>query len=72
MIETQHHICSFMAALAVCPNGAVAEVYSCEIKEWVRVDDEGLVRPALSAALAPSLGGYRLVLLSACKGGMSN
>jgi hypothetical protein len=27
----------------------VAEVYSCEIKEWVRVNDEGLVRPAPSA-----------------------
>ena len=38
-----------MAALAVCPTGAVAEVYSCEIKEWVRVNDEGLVRPAPSA-----------------------
>jgi len=22
----------------------MAEVYSCEIKEWVRVNDEGLVR----------------------------
>jgi hypothetical protein len=38
-----------MAAFAVCPTGAVAEVYSCEIKEWVRVNDEGLVRPAPSA-----------------------
>src|SRR5437016_12771239 len=38
-----------MAALAVCPTGAVAEVYSCEIREWVRVNDEGLVRPAPSA-----------------------
>src|ERR1700721_952455 len=38
-----------MATLAVCPTGAVAEVYSCEIKEWVRVNDEGLVRPAPSA-----------------------
>jgi hypothetical protein len=38
-----------MAAIAVCPTGAVAEVYSCEIKEWVRVNDEGLVRPAPSA-----------------------
>ena len=38
-----------MAALAVCPTEAVAEVYSCEIKEWVRVNDEGLVRPAPSA-----------------------
>ena len=38
-----------MAALAVCPTGAVAEIYSCEIKEWVRVNDEGLVRPAPSA-----------------------
>jgi hypothetical protein len=38
-----------MAAIAVCPIGAVAEVYSCEIKEWVRVNDEGLVRPAPSA-----------------------
>jgi hypothetical protein len=38
-----------MAALAVCPIGAVAEVYSCVIKEWVRVNDEGLVRPAPSA-----------------------
>jgi hypothetical protein len=28
----------------------MAEVYSCEIKEWVRVNDEGLVRPAPSAA----------------------
>jgi hypothetical protein len=37
------------AALAVRPTGAVAEVYSCEIKEWVRVNDEGLVRPAPSA-----------------------
>ena len=33
----------------MCPTGAVAEVYSCEIKEWVRVNDEGLVRPAPSA-----------------------
>src|ERR1700680_2402182 len=40
-----------MATLAVCPTGAVAEVYSCEIKEWVRVNDEGLVRPAPSASL---------------------
>jgi hypothetical protein len=31
------------------PTGAVAEVYSCEIKEWVRVNDEGLVRPAPNA-----------------------
>ena len=62
-----------MAALAVCPTGAVAEVYSCEIRKWMRVNDEGLVRPAPSATLASSLGGYRLVLrLSACKGGMSN
>ena len=38
-----------MAAIAVCPTGAVAEVYSCEIKEWVQVNDEGLVRPAPSA-----------------------
>ena len=38
-----------MAALAVCPSVAVAEVYSCEIKEWLRVNDEGLVRPAPSA-----------------------
>src|SRR5258707_10275858 len=38
-----------MAALAVCSTGAVAEVYSCEIREWVRVNDEGLVRPAPSA-----------------------
>src|SRR5712691_8022300 len=38
-----------MAALAVCPTGAVAEVYSCEIKEWVRVNDEGLVWPAPNA-----------------------
>ena len=38
-----------MAALAACPTGAMAEVYSCEIKEWVRVNDEGLVRPAPSA-----------------------
>jgi hypothetical protein len=37
---------AFMAALAACPTGAMAEVYSCEIKEWVRVNDEGLVRPA--------------------------
>jgi len=37
-----------MAAIAVCPIGAVAEVYSREIKEWVRVNDEGLVRPAVS------------------------
>ena len=36
---------AIMAALAVCPTGAVAEVYSCEIREWVRVNDEGLVRP---------------------------
>jgi hypothetical protein len=40
---------AIMAALAVCPTGAVAEVYSCEIREWVRVNDEGLVRPAPSA-----------------------
>jgi hypothetical protein len=40
---------AFMAALAACPTGAMAEVYSCEIKEWVRVNDEGLVRPAPSA-----------------------
>jgi hypothetical protein len=40
---------AIMAALAACPTGAVAEVYSCEIKEWVRVNDEGLVRPAPSA-----------------------
>jgi len=33
----------------VRPTGAVAEVYSCEIREWVRVNDEGLVRPAPSA-----------------------
>jgi hypothetical protein len=38
-----------MAALVVCPTGAVADVYSCEIKEWVQVNDEGLVRPAPSA-----------------------
>ena len=38
-----------MAAIAVCPTGAVAEVYSCENKEWVQVNDEGLVRPAPSA-----------------------
>ena len=38
-----------MAALAVCPTGAVAEVYSYEIKEWVRANDEGLVQPAPSA-----------------------
>jgi len=38
-----------MAALAERPTGAVAEVYSCEIKEWVRANDEGLVRPAPSA-----------------------
>ena len=38
-----------MAALVACPTGAMAEVYSCEIKEWVRVNDEGLVRPAPSA-----------------------
>ena len=38
-----------MAALASCPTGAMAEVYSCEIKEWVRVNDEGLVRPAPGA-----------------------
>jgi hypothetical protein len=38
-----------MAAIAVCPIGAAAEVYSCEIKEWVRVNDEGLVRLAPSA-----------------------
>jgi len=40
---------AIMAALAVCPTGAVAEVYSCEIKEWVRANDEGLVRPVPSA-----------------------
>ena len=34
-----------MAALAVCPTGAVAEVYSCEIREWVRVNDEDLFGP---------------------------
>src|ERR1700692_290042 len=44
-----------MAALAVCPTGAVAEVYSCEIKEWVRVNDEGLVRPAPSAPFNVSI-----------------
>jgi hypothetical protein len=33
---------AIMAALAACPTGAVAEVYSCEIREWVRVNDEGL------------------------------
>ena len=38
-----------MAALAAYPTGAMAGVYSCEIKEWVRVNDEGLVRPAPSA-----------------------
>ena len=38
-----------LAAIALCPTGAVAEVYSCEIKEWVQVNDEGLVRPAPSA-----------------------
>ena len=38
-----------MAALAACPTGAMAEVYSCEIKEWVRVNDKRLVRPARSA-----------------------
>src|SRR5712691_1985969 len=38
-----------MGALAVCRTVAVAEVYSCEIKEWARVNDEGLVRPAPSA-----------------------
>jgi hypothetical protein len=40
---------AIMAALAVCPTGALADVYSCEINEWVRVNDEGLVRPAPSA-----------------------
>jgi hypothetical protein len=40
---------AFMAALAACPTGAMAEVYLCEIKEYVRVNDEGLVRPAPSA-----------------------
>jgi hypothetical protein len=40
---------AIMAALAVCPTGAVAKVYSCEIREWVPVNDEGLVRPAPSA-----------------------
>ena len=40
---------AFMTALAACPTGAMAEVYSCEIKEWVRVNDEGLVRPAPTA-----------------------
>ena len=40
---------AIMAALAVYPTGAVAEVYSCEIREWVRVNDEGLVWPAPSA-----------------------
>jgi hypothetical protein len=48
LIETQHHICSHYGR-PCCPTGAVAEVYSCEIKEWVRVNDEGLVRPAPSA-----------------------
>ena len=38
-----------MAALAVRPTGAVAEVYSCEVKEWVQANDEGLVQPAPSA-----------------------
>ena len=38
-----------MAALAVRPTGAVAEVYSCEIKEWVRANDGGLVQPAPGA-----------------------
>jgi hypothetical protein len=38
-----------MAALAVRPTGVVAEVYSYEIKEWVRANDEGLVQPAPSA-----------------------
>jgi hypothetical protein len=36
---------AIMAALAVRPTGAVAEVYSCEIKEWVRANDEGLFSP---------------------------
>jgi len=40
---------AIMAALAVRPTGVVAEVYSCEIKEWVRANDEGLVQPAPSA-----------------------
>jgi len=40
---------AIMAALAVRPTGAVAEVYSCEIKQWVRANDEGLVQPAPSA-----------------------
>jgi len=31
------------------PDRSHGEVYSCEIKEWVRVNDEGLVRPAPSA-----------------------
>jgi hypothetical protein len=31
------------------PDRSRAEVYSSEIKEWVRVNDEGLVRPAPSA-----------------------
>jgi hypothetical protein len=40
---------AIMAALAVRPTAAVAEVYSCEIEEWVRANDEGLVQPAPSA-----------------------
>jgi len=36
---------AIMAALAVRPTGAVAEVYSCEIKEWMRANDEDLFSP---------------------------
>ena len=32
-----------MAALAVCPTGAVAEVYSCEIRETPRIDRQGII-----------------------------
>jgi hypothetical protein len=36
---------AIMAALAVCPTGAVAEVYSCEIKKWVRQMTRDLFGP---------------------------
>jgi hypothetical protein len=46
---------AIMAALAVCPTGAVAEVYSCEIKEWVRVNDEGLLNAKYRSTKKPAM-----------------
>ena len=49
LIETQLCLCSLYGGPCCVPDRSHGEVYSCEIKEWVRVNDEGLVRPAPSA-----------------------